>query len=192
MNTVKPVRFNFTHDFVERIREFTQSHCDLPRHVFQSEWKAWIQSIEPEIHNQQNRLAKVGCLKSVDEIIIKMYKSARFYHKNKIESSDSSETASSSDSEDVKEKIKGFNKAFLRLMDEHIRQQIMDAYDEDSMLSTVTPSDAYRAFCQDCADEITEELIVLRKKHDSMVLDKTAIAAKLEKSYKNRFSKCKL
>lgn len=192
MNYVKPVRFNFTHEFVEEIREFTRAHCDLPRAVFQKEWKVWIQEKASDIDRQRDRLSKMGCEKTMDEILTKMYKSARFYHKNKVEQSDSDVSAGSSESEDTKEKIKGFSKGFLRLMDDHIRDQIMESMDDVSMMSTITPNEAYRSFCEDCVDEITQELVDLRHKHDSMVLDKSFVAAKLEKSYKNRFYKCKL
>jgi hypothetical protein len=192
MNVVKPVRYNFTHEFVAQIREFTQTHCDLPRKTFQSEWKSWIDSIMSEIVDEQRRLQKSGYDKTLDEIILKMYKSARFYHINKVVDSDGSTTAESSGSDDTSslgDKIKGFSKPFLRVMDEHIKQKIVDSVDETVGYSVITPGDAYRAFCTDCVDQIRDELVALRRIHNEL-LDAGMITAKLEKSYKNRFYKC--
>ncbi len=158
-------RYKFDSTIVELIDNFTKIHKYDEADQFREEWNEFIKENKPQIDRENQRLSTLGYS---GDIYSKMYKSARYYYKNK-----------STEKKKAKQRRKyvTLDKGFLADMDRHI---VNVAFKED-----LKPAHAYNNFVSDAT---------YSEKYDNVIQtlldedwDEPAAEIKLKKTYKNRY-----
>ena len=155
-------RYKFSDEFMGPLVEFARIHkFDDPK-VFKDNWETWSDQ------NKELILRETGSLKEkgyTGNAATKMYKSARYYFKNK-----------SSEKKQPRKRRQyiGLERALLDNMDEHI----------NTLGKSVKPAQAFNEFMDDTRNRalIKQEKARLR----SYNMEDEDIIVKIKKTYKNR------
>ena len=173
-------RFLFSEEFMERLTDFSKSHCDDNRKLFKEEWNNWISQEETKkiIEIETQSLREVGFTGDVQE---KMFMSSRYYFRKKVLKT---QQESFVKPEKIRKQYTTLDKAILDLIDIHI--------ENNKNSSSISPSDSYEEFCQNNKDIITkysrqiiEDLTNPSQQRDAI----RNFINKIKKSYKNRYYK---
>ena len=156
-------RYEFSSDTLEAISHFAAVHRYDEPGQFKDSWKKWIETQEELVATESRYLRENGYAGEVKD---KMYKSARYYFKNK-----------STEKPPLKERRKytSLSSPLLAAMDEHIGQAIADS---------VRPANGYihfTTFAKTILDAETKTLLDGGKLSENEILDK------FKKTYKNRY-----
>lgn len=159
-------RYKFSEQIHCLIGEFSSTHKFDEPIQFREEWDLFVIENKEQLEREKNRLVSIGYDKNVDE---KMYKSARYYFKNK-------PTAKKEPKK--RRKYVTIDKTFLGQMDKHIN--------EIAFVQDLKPAHAYNNFISDDKysskmDEIIQDLM------DENDLEEAAVEKKICKTYKNRY-----
>lgn len=161
-------RYKFSDNFMGPLTEFARVHkFDDPK-IFKDHWDDWVKSNNDLIKGESDRLERLGYTGNVNT---KMYKSARYYFKNK------------SSIKKVPKKRRqyiGLERSLLDSMDEHI----------EGGGKNTKPAEAFNKFM----DSEKYRFILKQEKARlrSYNMDAEDINTKLKKTYKNRhFNKSK-
>ena len=159
-------RYKFSEQIHCLIGEFSSTHKFDEPIQFREEWDLFVIENKEQLEREKNRLVSLGYDKNVDE---KMYKSARYYFKNK-------PTAKKEPKK--RRKYVTIDKTFLGQMDKHIN--------EIAFIQDLKPAHAYNNFISDDKysskmDEIVEDLM------DENDLEEAEVEKKICKTYKNRY-----
>ncbi len=153
----KIYRFKFSESFLEKLIEFSQIHRYEHPKIFKENWDTWILDNKDLIESETKFLRKKNYQ---GDVIEKMYKSTRYYFKNK----------SNKKEEPKKRRLYSrLQSELLIWMDTHIARN----YNKK-------PKDAFIAFMD---YEQTKEFI----NNEKTTLNKEAFKTKIKKTYKNRF-----
>jgi hypothetical protein len=157
-------RYKFTENFMEELYEFSKIHQYDERKDFKEAWKIWVEENETIINTETTRLNNLGYNGNV---INKMFKSARYYFRNK-----------STDKKEPKQRRPyiSVTRELLNAMDEHIEK---NRYNEDYQ-----PKTGFILFCK------TNETILketLANVVEQGISDSELIQDKIKKTYKNRY-----
>jgi hypothetical protein len=174
-------RFVFSDEIVEYIDEFSKIHQYDERKTFKENWGKWIkkEDIEPIINDETKRLKNLGYK---GDVLTKMFKSARYYYRNK---------PTKSEEEEDKKDRKSYEKLPLQILEQidvHINKQInMNAFqntDSDVKRSIITPAECFNNYLIENKQEILKTIQQNRAitKHDI-----ENIIKRYKKTYKNRF-----
>tara|TARA_A200000113_G_C8798159_1_gene333197 strand:+ start:142 stop:699 length:558 start_codon:yes stop_codon:yes gene_type:complete len=164
---VSVYRFKLNQSLVEEITKFAKSHASVDRKTFQKEWREWLSDNADTVNDEKKRLNDLGFR---GDPIDKMYKSARYYFRNKPENS------SEHPKQAPRKQYVASSKSLLELMNRHILNNITgDSY---------TPANGFDAFCHDNIEALREEVNMLQSRGQ---IDAKAISNKLKKTYKNRY-----
>jgi hypothetical protein len=157
-------RYKFTENFMEELYEFSKIHQYDARKDFKEAWKIWIEENENIINTETIRLNNLGYNGNV---INKMFKSARYYFRNK-----------SSDKKEPKQRRPyiSVTRELLNAMDEHIEN---NRYNEDYQ-----PKTGFILFCK-MNETILKE--TLANVIEQGITDSELIQDKIKKTYKNRY-----
>jgi len=162
MNTSATVfRFKFSQEFNNELLSFAKIHQYDDRPTYKENWEKWLNANDDMIHRETLYLKSHGYNGDITQ---KMYRSGRYYFRNK-----------SSVPQEPKQRRKylSIDKETIDMMDRVILRQE----------STLKPSILYDQFCVDYSNVIQCEL-------DRMIesgLSKDDIHHKLKKTYKNRY-----
>ena len=164
---INTYRFKFTEEFMKEIHIFSKIHQYDDRKTFKEAWKVWIEESEEIVKNEERRMQTNGYK---GDVIDKMFKSARYYFRNKSE-------APSVQKE--RKKYVGISKNMLLRMDSHIIDGLKD---KDKGCK---PQTGFLHFCETNLDVLKETIDALcalgiNTPHD--------IQTKIKKTYKNRYS----
>ena len=161
----KTYRFKFTDDFIKHLMEFSRIHRFDDASAFKDNWKTWCDENKVLITQESNVLKAKGY---EGDALIKMYKSARYYFKNK-----------SAEKKDAKKRRQyvGLNPEFRESIDNHIETV--------SLRQELKPADGYINFM----DSVKYTTIIQQEKLklESYNFTKEEITSKLKKTYKNRY-----
>jgi len=161
----KTYRFKFTDDFIKHLMEFSRIHRFDDAAAFKDNWKTWCDENKVLITQESNVLKAKGY---EGDALIKMYKSARYYFKNK-----------SAEKKDAKKRRQyvGLNPEFRESIDNHIETV--------SLRQELKPADGYINFM----DSVKYTTIIQQEKLklESYNFTKEEITSKLKKTYKNRY-----
>ena len=105
-------RFKFTQDFMDELYRFSKIHQYDERKDFKEAWEKWSEENEDLIGEENRRLNSLGY---EGNVIIKMFKSARYYFRKK-----------STEKIEPRERRQyiSVNKELLDAMDEHIQKNM--------------------------------------------------------------------
>ena len=135
-NTTAPIfRFKFSNEFIEQLTPFAKLHQYSDRHVYKEEWGRWVANNDELICNEGVRLKNIGYDGNIHD---KMYKSGRYYFRNKTD-------------KEVRTRRKyiSLEHEVITTMDKHISTHFHN--------STFKPSTAYEQFCNDSSGLLTDE-----------------------------------
>ena len=156
-------RHKFSQTFMTYLENWVSVHKYDDNDLFQDNWNLWCRSNEMEIEYERERLQKNGCEKDIYD---KMYKTVRYYLKNK------------PDTKSEPKKRRNYislDKDFIEDIDNHIV----------NFGNTIKPQRAYENFLIDESyNEKIQETIDELKLCD---LNENEIMNKIKKTYKNRY-----
>jgi len=157
-------RFKFTEDFMEELYKFSKIHQYDDRKDFKEAWTKWTEENDEIIDEETKRLIQLGY---DGDILVKMFKSARYYFRKK------------SDQKREPKQRRAYisvNRELLNAMNRHILENI---YMEDYQ-----PKNGFESFCKDNETilQTTISQIVENGVHDKETID-----IKIKKTYKNRY-----
>ena len=158
-------RYKFDETVVLLMNEFTQIHKYDETVQFREAWDKFIKDNRAVIDRENRRLVKLGYDGDVPN---KMYKSVRYYFKNK--SNSKTETKK-------RRKYVTLDKDFLGDMDKHIANV---AFKQD-----MKPAYAYNNFISDNTYSHKLDDVALKLLNDGFL--GPAIETKFKKTYKNRY-----
>ena len=158
-------RFKFDTTFMNYLKEFSRLHKFDEPAAFKDNWNVWCNENKEIIKQEADRLKAAGY---EGNALIKMYKSVRYYFKNK-------------SNEKTKPKKRrqyvGLEPEFRDAIDEHINNI--------AMRREYKPADGYINFMDDSKNTAIIKRETLRL--ESYNFKKDEILAKFKKTYKNRY-----
>ena len=159
-------RYKFSEPVFSLIEQFASVHKFDEPFQFKEAWDEWYKEHRCDIDREKGRLTSLGYTGNIAD---KMYKSARYYFKNK-----------SSEKKKVKKRSKyvTLDKKFLADMDKHIQAE--------AFKQNMKPAYAYNNFISDSKYSIGMDAEVNRLT-DEEDWKGPAIETKMKKTYKNRY-----
>lgn len=164
MNTQTVYRFKFNELMVNNLYNFAKIHQNIDRKSYKEAWEKWVLENRDEIDRESNRLKNIGY---EGDVVTKMYKSARYYFRNKPVKKEKPKE---------RRKYVSANTEIIVLMDDHISENIKKL--------NYRPATGYDDFCKTHIDMIRqtiEEFIA------DGITDTGEISNKIKKTYKNRY-----
>lgn len=157
-------RFKFSNDFIEQLAPFAKLHQYTDRHVYKEEWTRWVTNNNDLIYKESVRLKSIGY---DGDMMDKMYKSGRYYFRNKTQKI-----------VQKRRKYISLEQDIITAMDEHISTNYN--------LSTFKPSTSYEQFCLDSTEILRDEKERLLQELPNDITEDN-ILMKFKKTYKNRY-----
>ena len=191
--TAPPVfRFKFSDNVVDELTSFALTHKYDHRSDYKEAWTKWTQENNEIISRENTRLKQLGF---EGDLIDRMYKSARYYYRNK-------------STEKVKpvarRQYTGVGNDMLKIMDTQIKTYFMlfeeaESQDDDDLVKEKgegdaeedvekpkkTPANGYILFNEEHESEIQEVVEKLSGNGSGMSVNDAEM--KLKKTYKNRY-----
>ena len=177
----KPIfRFNLSNEMVDALLDFSKTHQFDDRHSYTDAWNEWKNAphISKMLADEIERLQNLDYRGSAESIENKIFKSGRYYFRNK-------------SFVKVHPKPRGkyisVSKELICAMDEHIARRINNGGNNDGQFlsSPASPADLFSEFCKRCVD-------ILKKEIDRLIdlepfsEDPALIISQIKKTYKNR------
>lgn len=157
-------RFKFSSEFTDRLTPFAKLHQYDDRHTYKEAWTQWLVINDELVDMEVRRLKGLGY---DGNIVDKMYKSGRYYFRNKPSNANT--------------------EAKPRRVYVSLEHDVIDAMDihisVNYYLPCFKPSIAYDQFCMEHTKLINDEITRLLQED----LTKEDVCAKLKKTYKNRY-----
>ena len=158
----KTYRFNFSDKFTLELSLFATKHACDDIKTFKEYWNRWKSNNSMLIEEETRNLINAGYEGNMDD---KMFKSARYYFKNKTET----------DTEPKKRrKYIPTSKNFLTTIDTYI----------NSIQGECQPNIAFNNFCDRYTTVIKDEINILLTQEN---ITETDISLKIKKTFKNRY-----
>jgi len=164
-------RFKFNKDFLNTIREFSKIHSQDCGEDFLEAFQVWKRFNYEAIHKEEKRIVDLGFKGDIEE---KIYKSARYYFKNK-KSKPITETHTY-----LKTNYIPRNKAFFSLLETYIKNN-----------SSVKPSILYKRFINETDSEISSGILNELTRLKNYQLDQNDSNKKIKKAFNNAYYKVK-
>lgn len=157
-------RFKFTETFMTELYQFSKIHQYDDRVAFKDAWSDWLEANSDVVDEEIRRLINLGY---DGDVIVKMYKSARYYFRKK------------SDQRPEPKKRRCYvsvTRDLLDAMDTHIASHIYD--------SDYQPKNGFVTFCKDNETLLRENV---GRIFEQGICDQEQIQDKIKKTYKNRY-----
>ena len=137
-NGQRVYRFKFSENVANGIYEFAKLHQFDDRSTYKEAWKDWCETNEDDIRREVNRLTELGYDGNVED---KMYKSGRYYFRNK----------STNDTDPCKRRAYVSTSVdLIDSMDSHIKMHHSNP--------DYTPANGYDDFCKNYKVELGAEI----------------------------------
>ena len=156
-------RHKFSPFIIEDIVGFSNTHRFDDPQTFKEAWDEWIKSNFESISREEKRLKNNGYN---GDVVLKMYKSARYYYKNK--SLEKTEPKK-------RKKYVSLNKNLIKTFDEYIKTEGFKT----------KPSESFENFINN--DKYKERLETERNRLGEKDVDDNEFYKKIKKTYKNRY-----
>ena len=163
---IKTHRFKFSNNFCEIIEEFTRIHKYDKSKEFKEAWNEWKDDNQNVIGKELKYLQNKGYEGDIYE---KIYKSIRYYHKNK--------TNTVNYKKKERKQYVGFNRDILESIDNQISSYLRK---DDSK-----PSYGFNEFMTNIDKKMLDNQVRILK--DNGYTTKEDILQKFKKTYKNRY-----
>jgi hypothetical protein len=166
-------RFNLSDEMVDALLDFSKMHQFDDRHAYADAWNEWKNTphISKILDNEIERLQNLNYKGSAESIENKIFKSGRYYFRNK---------SFVKAPPKPRGKYISVSKELICAMDEHIARGTINNNGQ-----TPSPAELFNEFCKRCVDILKIEidrLVELEPFSEDPVL----IISKIKKTYKNR------
>lgn len=180
-NTSKPVfRFNLSDEMVDALLQFSKMHQFDDRHSYADAWNEWKNNTDISIiiNNEIRRLQSLDYKGSVESIESKIFKSGRYYFRNK---------SFVKAPPKPRGKYTSVSKELICAMDEHIARGTTSNNNSNDCNDGQFPSPAelFNDFCKKCVGVLKTEIDRLVDLEEFSE-DPSLIIPKIKKTYKNR------
>jgi len=167
-------RFNLSDEMVDALLQFSKTHQFDDRHSYTDAWNEWKNNMEISkiINDEIQRLQGMDYKGSAESIERKIFKSGRYYFRNK---SFVKVTPKS------RGKYISVSKELICAMDEHIARGTIN----NNNGQVPSPAELFNEFCRTCVDILKIEIDRLVEL-EPFSEDPAQIIAKVKKTYKNR------
>lgn len=184
------IKYIFSEEFSKVIHEFSKEHYREPLKIFRESWKLWISNndIQREIKEEMEKMRKTNIMWTDEEIMQKIYTSARFYYRKKEKKETKTNAKKNTKQINENKPYIGFTKEFIRLIDTKIKEEILQKTQTETNI-ILHQKQIFHIFTLEHIKEINEELAKLKKKYDEMneKFEPYNIAIKCKKAFTNRF-----
>ena len=168
-------RFNLSNGMVDALLQFSKMHQYDDRHSYTDAWNEWKNNTEISkiLDDEIQRLQDMNYKGSAESIERKIFKSGRYYFRNK---------SFIKASPKPRGKYISVSKELICAMDEHITRE---SSDHNNNGETPSPADLFNGFC-------SKYLYILKMEIERLIelepfsKDPALIIAKVKKTYKNR------
>lgn len=192
---IQLTKYVFSAEFSHKLHAFSKEHYQKPLKVFKVSWQTWISipDIQTAIQNEIRLIKSRHFSGSDDDIMEKIYISARFYYRKKEKKCAQMKHKNMVDDMNHKKNIKklyvGFSQEFIQFMDTYIQKQIIGVAESNNAIIKIDQKESFQQFTLIHISQIKNELIVLKEKYDALEEEFISldIAQKIKKSYQNRF-----
>ena len=160
----KIYRYKFSSDILSRMKPFAKIHSMDDSNTFKEAWDIWLRKNANAVQQEITRLTNLG---HVGDILLKMYKSSRYYY------------AKQSNKNKTPNKRRVYitiDQSILGKMDTHIKT--------NASTPTYKPSRGFTNFMEEYYYEIRSEYEKIQNTHKLSTEDTTD---KFKKTYKNRY-----
>ena len=165
--SAKIYRFKFSNGFLEHLKELTRIHKFDDAKIFKEHFDEWKEENNEIINRETNYMRNMGY---EGDVINKIYKSARYYFKNK---------SNEKTKPKKRKQYVGIDITLKDKMDEFIQEKI----DENDDIPK--PADAYTEFIENEKNKIM--LTTEKNRLISFGLNETEADNKFKKTFKNRY-----
>ena len=168
-------RFNLSDGMVDALLQFSKTHQFDDRHSYTDAWNEWKNNMEISkiINDEIQRLQGMDYKGSAESIERKIFKSGRYYFRNK-------------SFVKVPPKSRGnyisVSKELICAMDDHISRGTIN---NNGQVQVPSPADLFNDFCSKYVDILKMEIERLIEV-EPFTEDPALIIAKVKKTYKNR------
>jgi hypothetical protein len=168
-------RFNLSYGMVDALLHFSKTHQFDDRHSYTDAWNEWKNNtdISKIINDEIQRLQNLDYKGSAESIERKIFKSGRYYFRNK-------------SFVKVPPKSRGnyisVSKELICAMDDHISRGTIN---NNGQVQVPSPADLFNDFCSKYVDILKMEIERLIEV-EPFTEDPALIIAKVKKTYKNR------
>lgn len=180
-NTV--FRFNLSDEMVDALLQFSKMHQFDDRHSYTDAWNEWKNNTDISIiiNNEIRRLQSLDYKGSVESIESKIFKSGRYYFRNK---------SFVKAPPKPRGKYTSVSKELICAMDEHIARRINNNNNNNDgndgqFPSPESPAELFNDFCKKCVGILKTEIDRLVDLEEFSE-DPSLIIPKIKKTYKNR------
>ena len=156
-------RFKFSPAFMAILEDWVKIHKYDENEIFQDNWMVWCRSNEMLIETEKERLLNLGCKK---DIYNKMYKTVRYYLKNK---------SIVKNAPKERRMYVSLSRDFLDEIDTHVSENV----------NICSPKIAFEKFQKTSTYERYSRISLIDLKQYG--LNEEEISAKIKKTYKNRY-----
>ena len=165
--SAKTYRFKFSKGFLEHLKEFTRIHKFDEAKIFKEHFDEWKEENVEIINRETGYMRNMGY---EGDVINKMYKSARYYFKNK---------SNEKTKPKKRKQYVGIDITLKDKMDEFIQEKI------DSDEECPKPADAYTEFIENENNKII--LTTEKTRLMSFGMNEDDVNKKFKKTFKNRY-----
>jgi Fe-S cluster biosynthesis and repair protein YggX len=186
---VQTYRFTFSNEFTEELTRFAKVHQYDERKQFKEAWQTWIkeETINPLINEEAKRLRNTGF---DGDVLVKMFKSARYYFRNKSENKDPSAPSDKKERKQYesipKERMEKIDAHIYNQLNKHIRHEINLEQTKGQRIAMISPGESFEYYLIENKMHIITEL---KEQSQNLITKKDCEEAikKYKKTYKNRF-----
>ena len=187
----------FSQEFSTILHDFSKAHHEEKIKEFRKSWNAFItnEEIQEKIKQEMVYMREKNYSGTDEEIMKKIYISARFYYRKKMKKQQEDEDNSQDQEQEQpnqeqkqKKPYIGFTKEFIGLMDKNITEIMKESREQNNAIK-ISQKECFQKFTIGHIKEIKEELYILTERYDELdeAYDSQEIANKLKKAYQNRF-----
>jgi len=170
----KTFRFKFSDTITDLLLDFGQQHKYDTKEEFKEQWDIWTTENQEEINIEKRRLDGIGYN---GNIIIKMYKSVRYYYIKK--------NSVSTVKREKRKKYIHKNILFINVIDEFIRTHIIKNEETNTLFCNLKPSIGWKLFLDSHTDLVENE--VIRVQRDDETINRETAFTKAIKTFNNRY-----
>jgi hypothetical protein len=168
-------RIILSSDFSNKIYTFSEKYSGEHFKVFREKWDEWQKHHSKELEEEIKKIQDTGIQDSPEEIIEKIYISARYYSKKR----KYQEEKKQKQKQNQRQKLPPISKKIKSTIKEFIQKKITNT------TQTIKPCELYREYCKSYIKEIYSEINSLRQTDNRNSLDPQEISLKFKKAFHN-------
>jgi len=192
----KALRHDFSEKCKKTLDQFAIMNQNLPRKEFQAEWMKWTNTHEKLFEKESDVLKKNGF---EGDIMDKMYKSVRYYHRKKINKKKKKEINQEQEQHNPTKKYirltdilhNQMNNHITTYMNKHLKNTNTNANTnpQEQELISITHVQSFHDFLENNREMIVGELVKIKHTKGSLVEN---MGNKLQRNYRDKFYKQRL